>query len=475
MRRPRIFRSATVAALAVFVAVGGTPPAAAGSDAELTAPAPYAVDFAATAASGVAMNADGDVAGTSYPDPGCGSTCLPPLETVVWRDGKRLVLPTVPGLSGIYVSGINAHGWVTGLAGMPGTTTHAVVWKPTGGTYTAIDLGTLPGTTVSEAVGIDDLNRVIGWSTTLSFPPTGSPFLWTEASGMVDMSLQGYPDERPIAISPGATVLTGESWYRLGDPNSVVAVPAPPDGFYPAGSGPAAINDAGDQARFLVSTSTQNLRYLFRLHHDGTWQQLWSAGTGHMSVYGVGSISADGDVTATAVSTGLIAYGPDELAQRVAPLVAPAYQGGDVTRAGPINESGAFLAELMIGRSTRLVRLVPAEACTADCVRVMDLQMSASGPEYCDQGRTRAKANMTVTREAGTAVRRARVTGHFFDDYWLDRTVRGRTDSNGKVTLKHKGPACVGAIAFLVTDVVKSGRRFDQTTGILTSYVIPQS
>jgi hypothetical protein len=46
-----------------------------------------------TAATGVAMNAAGDVAGSSYPDPGCGPFCLPPLETVVWRAGQRIVLP----------------------------------------------------------------------------------------------------------------------------------------------------------------------------------------------------------------------------------------------------------------------------------------------------------------------------------------------------------------------------------------------
>ena len=53
----------------------------------------YVVDLVATAAFGVAMNDAGDVTGTSYPDPGCGSSCLPPLETVVWKGGQRIVLP----------------------------------------------------------------------------------------------------------------------------------------------------------------------------------------------------------------------------------------------------------------------------------------------------------------------------------------------------------------------------------------------
>jgi len=135
----------------------------------------YGADFVSTAANGIAMNDFGDVIGTSYPDPGCGSFCLPTLETVVWRNGQRIVLPEVPGFSGITVRSINNAGWVAGFAGFPNTATHAVVWKPIGDTYTALDLGTLPGTNRSEAIGIDNFNRVVGWSTTTNFPPQGSP------------------------------------------------------------------------------------------------------------------------------------------------------------------------------------------------------------------------------------------------------------------------------------------------------------
>src|SRR5512145_1406397 len=53
----------------------------------------YVADFVAPAAFGAAMNDLGDVTGTSYPDTGCGPFCLPPLETVVWRGGVRIVLP----------------------------------------------------------------------------------------------------------------------------------------------------------------------------------------------------------------------------------------------------------------------------------------------------------------------------------------------------------------------------------------------
>jgi probable HAF family extracellular repeat protein len=440
-----------------------------------TAPT-YTVDLVATAASGFDMNDAGDVVGTSRLDPGCGSSCLPPEDTVVWRSGQRIVLqnPT-PSLPGISISNINDAGWVTGFVGFPGTTTHAVVWKPNGNTYDAIDLGNLPGKTISTAAGIDDLGRVVGWSTTQNFPPSGKPFLWTEAGGMVDLTTLGFPPDQPMAISPGGTVGTVTLWYRLEDPASVKSLPPAPQGFVIGADG-FAINDAGDQARFLIIPNPETLLYLFRFHHEGsgTWQQLSSIPTGHLSTAGIGSINDAGDLTATVQSTGMIAYGPDGLAQFLAPLVSPAYGGSAVTSTGPLNASGQILTQMIIGQSgRRLVRLVPGTPCTTNCIRVTAIQMRAKGPEFCDQGSAQATAKVTVTNEAGVKLSGVTVTGHFFDDYWLDQIVTGTTNARGQVTFKHVGPACVGAIAILVTDAAKSGRTFDRTTGILTKYVIP--
>ena len=57
-----------------------------------------------------------------------------------------------------------------------------------------------------------------------------------------------------------------------------------------------------------------------------------------------------------------------------------------------------------------------------------------------------------MTDGAGARLPGRGVTGHFFDDYWLDQTVAGKTDARGKVTFRHVGPPCIGAIAILVTD-----------------------
>jgi hypothetical protein len=99
----------------------------------------YVADFVGTAATGLAMNDAEDVVGTSYTDPSCGPFCLPLLETVVWRGGTRIVLPTVPGLpASTCEASTPKDGW-PGSRVSPGTTTHAVVWLPTGGDLSGWD------------------------------------------------------------------------------------------------------------------------------------------------------------------------------------------------------------------------------------------------------------------------------------------------------------------------------------------------
>lgn len=443
---------------------------------ELVVPSSYVVDLVATASFGVDMNDADDVIGTSYPDPGCGSGCLPPLETVIWKDGSRIVLPAVPGLSGITVTGVNNAGWVCGYAGLQSTITHAVVWKPNGNSYTAIDLGNLPGKNVSTAVGIDDLGRVVGWSTTLNFPPVGAPFMWTELGGMVDLSLLGFPNESPVGISPNGTVATFGYWYQLENTASIAPMAAPPGNFFIQNSS-AGINDAGDQVRFLgLFTGGQVLVYPFRYNHEknGSWQQISFTPTGNLTIYGIGSINDAKDITVTVQSTAMVAFGPDGMTQTLNSLVSPAYNGSFVTSGGPMTADGKILARMIIGQTgQRLVRLVPNVLCVSNCMNVSSIIMKGKGPAVCNQGTNRVKAKITITDGLGNKLSGVSVTGHFLDDYWLDKVVTGVTNSQGIVTFNHVGPPCVGGVAFLVTDASLTNYTFDKSTGTLTNYIIP--
>lgn len=452
-------------------------------------PTTYAVDFVSTAADGLAMNDRGMIAGVQFRIPaGCTpSTCAPVRQVVVWSPEDSVTpLPLLPGFSTVTPVGINDDGWVAGYAGdAPFGAARAVVWKPSATGYTAIDLGVLPGHASSWAAGIDDQERAVGWSTTGGAIPTSTaPLVWTEATGLVNLAAQGFPNDLPLAVSPGGAVATPDFWYRLGDPSSVRRLAPPPDGFRGPGNFPAAINDSGDQARFLTSTSANNLPFLFRYHADTeTWQRIWPGGAGHLAPFGIGGINAAGDITATVGGVGLIAYGPDGLAEPLSLRLSPAYGGGAalnvVPEAGPINDEGVIAAQVILGRSPRLVRVVPAERCTAACIRVASIQMTGRMTGFprgqcTPNARNQVTARVAVTDPAGAPQPNATVHAIFLDDYYLERPVTGTTGRRGNARFAHSGPACVGAIAILVQDVDRNGRQLDVTTGQLTDYVIPQ-
>ena len=445
----------------------------------------YAPEFVATAASGFGLNDAGDVVGRVYRDVGCGPFCLPPQDIVVWRAGNRIVLPSVPGFpsSSQYPLFINSSGTIAGLVGTIGSQTHVAVWTPSGASYVAQDVGVFPGTSSADIAGIDDQGRIVGWSTLGGAIPTITvPFMWSRTTGMVDLKALGYPNERPADISPGGKVVTWNFWYQLGSPSSVLPLPTPPRGFLGAGSNGSAINDAGDQAHFLVSTSSQNLVYPFRLSNGGTWQQISGTGTGRMLSSGMGSINSAQDVTLTVASTGMIAAGPAGLAQPLAPLLSPAYLGASISGAGPMNNSGQILASVFIGRSPRLTKLTPTTACGSNCLVVSALSMTGrfvqdpAFPGSCFQGGKMYNLTtvaVTVTSETGGALANVLVNGRFMDDYTTDRPVAGTTNGSGIVTWTHQGLCGVGAIAFIVERATLGTRTLDRTRGTLINSVIP--
>lgn len=443
-------------------------------------PAFYGIEFVATAAGGAAMNDAGDVVGTAYKDTGCGATCLPPQETVVWRNGVRTVLPDLPGYTPTTVTGINNNGWISGYVGYDYSNARAVVWEPVGDGYQIHDLGVAPGTSMSFAYGIDDSNRAMGFATTVFFPPTSEPIMWTKTGGLVGLTDLGAPAEEPLAMSRNGTVVTATTWYSLDNPQAWQSVVPSPSGFYSPGNYPTAINDQGDQVRFLQTTTSDSLSYLFRYKNQGEWQQIWPSGSGFLLPFGVGGINNDGDITATVGGTGIIAFGPDGMGRSLAGMLSPAYLDAGVTGAGTLNASGKILAGVTMGQSSRLVRLAPIEPCTSNCIRISAMQLKGkfisdpAFPGYCtDAASNRVQATLTVKNELGAPLRGITVSGHFMDDYWTDKPVTARTNSSGVAKFTFSGPACVGAIAFLVDNATGSGMSFDKTTGQLLKQVIP--
>ena len=84
--------------------------------------------------------------------------------------------------------GINDAGYVVGFAALPNYSLHAFLWTPTAGIK---DLGTLGGPTgFSAGFGIDDHNRIVGNSYTLTNEMGGDIAIWT-GSTIHDLGTNG--------------------------------------------------------------------------------------------------------------------------------------------------------------------------------------------------------------------------------------------------------------------------------------------
>ncbi len=179
------------------------------------------------------------------------------------------------------------------------------------------------------------------------------------------------------------------------------------------------------------------------------------------------------DITGTIGGGGVIATGPDGVAQGLQALLSPAYGTVGITSAGSLNAKGQILASvLLVQNSRRFARLVPINPCTKSCVRVAIQQMTAKMVSTCNT-KNEVTADLIATNESGKKLAGVTIKGRFMDDYWMNKSVSGVTNTAGVVSLTHKGPGCVGAIALFVESAQKVGKVFDQTQGMLTKSIIP--
>lgn len=446
-------------------------------------PAVYALDFVETSARVAAVNNAGVIIGQRFlKRPGCSSTnCLAVTQNVVWDGDQVTELFGLPGRELVNLRGINAAGWIVGTVGNE-RDTHAVIWVPNGTNYTITDLGVLDGTEYTTVVGIDDFNRVVGFSGSRSNPSLGRAFVWSPEDGMQRLIDLGFPSENPLAISRNGTIATPSMWYSLDDPNSVEILPPPPQGFRPPSTYPTVINDQGDQARFLLDTTSQAHPYLFRYRHTTGWQQLAGIFAGNLAPYGIGGINNAGDISATVNGIGLIAYGPNSSAKTIQSKISLAYGGEDAPSGGPINDNGLLISKVFIGRSDRLMRLIDPPVGNGIPIQSDSIQMSGRfipepfNPGQCtDKASNLVNAIVTVTNASGQPIRNATVRGRFLDDYYLDEPVIGTTNRRGTVTFTHRGEACVGAIAIFIDDITANGVSLDTTVGELADSIVPKS
>jgi len=157
---------------------------------------------------GVGINAQGNVAGQLFAN---GKE-----HGFFWSPSRGIsVLPTLPGGSSSYATGIDGQNVVAGYATFDATgRNHATIW--TNGTIQ--DLGTLAGGTTSWANSINIAGEIAGASDSTSFGPHA--IVWSAAQGMQD-----------LGVLPGGISSWGASVNRFGQ---VVGYSIAADGTYTA-------------------------------------------------------------------------------------------------------------------------------------------------------------------------------------------------------------------------------------------------
>jgi probable HAF family extracellular repeat protein len=113
---------------------------------------------------------------------------LAPEHALLWRQGQVILLPGLGGGFNNSAFAINDVGQIVGASDLPGDQSpadlhsqHAVLWE-NGASH---DLGTLPGDTVSAAIGINNLGQITGVSEDNS--GNRHAFLWQNGV-MMDMN-----------------------------------------------------------------------------------------------------------------------------------------------------------------------------------------------------------------------------------------------------------------------------------------------
>jgi probable HAF family extracellular repeat protein len=151
---------------------------------------------------------------------------------VIWRDGETLMsLPTLGGTYWNTPMDINNHDDVAGFSDLPGdgptlaqANFHAFFWSArpyacNGKTVTGTcDLGTLDPEGVSEALGVNDLDQVVG----VSFP-IGHAFLWQNGT-MTDLNKLVVPGTTLILTDAQDINDRGEITGQAIDPHTGATV-----------------------------------------------------------------------------------------------------------------------------------------------------------------------------------------------------------------------------------------------------------
>ncbi len=257
------------------------------------APPAYSVRFLGEG-SVVAMNDVGTVVGART---NTATGAQTPLVSVA--GGPWTTLPLPPGASSAFPTDVNDSGVVVGVATLA-SGRRAIRWRPAGGTYAVDLLPLLPGESASYATGINDLDQIVGARAGILGTPFGFGWLYSEASGMVDLDAQYGWFATPSDINDRGLILAGTQTLDLSTRVvSDVGLTGPAN--YNAVEG-VALNDAGQIAgQATLRSSSLNIVSAYRYTPGQGW--LFVAGTSRYTI--ASDINSGGDMTFSELGPGI--------------------------------------------------------------------------------------------------------------------------------------------------------------------------
>lgn len=366
---------------------------------------------------------------------------------------------------------VNDAGWIVGWAQLPGVMhlRAAAMWTPIGASpdapaaYRFVLIPSFGGFNHSEAVAIDNLNRVIGLRgmVRIGMPQAPESFVWTAKGGMRRLAVPG-----PVVDLNDAGWVTGNGkmpyLYRISDGRLLWTL-------LPAGHLSATAHAIGADGAVVGSLLNDiGLSVAARTEADGTWSPLGGGGA-EDHLFGVNKY---GDVAGHV--HGLdpkshcgVQFADEGELKALESLFHPRTQTWTMGEAitGPTDER--WLAGQAVNAKSglpALVRLVPgkAEVCGENCLWVASLEIQPRTGTNIPSGWS-AVARLGTVVGLGSPI--------VLDATWIHdggaivERRQYKVGPNGAATLTTLTHS--KTVQLYVTSVLAAGHEFDATRGVL--------
>lgn len=231
----------------------------------------YRAEYLGPVSGATRMNASGVIVGTD-------TSAFGGVRAWVASSGSPAApLPLPPGRLTSWANDVNDAGVVVGAVSSSSYSPEfggiATAWYPNGsGGYTVVELGMLPGHVRSDALGLNDVGDVIGFSANSMYR---YPVLFTGASGIQDLTATGLFDPQKINDQRVLIDVTGK---RMDLDTMVVQSLGLPAGSYIA-TNCYDINELGQVAGVAIrATSTSCVQVAARYTDGVGWETYGSCG-----------------------------------------------------------------------------------------------------------------------------------------------------------------------------------------------------